>query len=73
MAIENYHVADGKEILDAFFGEQNKPKPDHEWDDVVLSLKYVGKGGGDDWLVHGKDGAARACECEVLERKGEGK
>ena len=25
MASENYHVADGKEILDAFFGEQNKP------------------------------------------------
>lgn len=39
---------------------------DHEWDDVVLSLEYVGKSGGDNWLVHGKDGAAWACECEVL-------
>ena len=39
---------------------------DHEWDDVVLSLEYVGKSGGDNWLVHGEDGAAWACECEVL-------
>lgn len=45
---------------------------DHEWDDVVLSLEYIGKSGGDDWLVHGEDGAAWACECEVLKRKGEG-
>ena len=49
---------------------------DHEWDDVVLSLEYVGKSGGDDWLVHGCEGAAWACECTVLapaaERKGEG-
>lgn len=45
---------------------------DHEWDDVVLSLEYVGRGGGDDWLVHGKGGAAWACECEVLKRRGDG-
>ena len=44
---------------------------DHEWDDIVTSLEYVGYGGGDDWLVHGKDGAAWACECEVVNRKGE--
>lgn len=25
MAIDGCYVADGKEILDAFFGEQNKP------------------------------------------------
>ena len=42
---------------------------DHEWDDVVLSLEYVGKGEGDDWLVYGENGAAWACECEVLEGK----
>lgn len=44
---------------------------DHEWDDIVTALEYVGKGGGDDWLVHGKDGAAWACECEVVNRKGD--
>lgn len=44
---------------------------DHEWDDIVTSLEYVGKGGGDDWLVHGKDGAAWACECEMVNRKGD--
>lgn len=45
---------------------------DHEWDDVVLSLEYVGKSGGDDWLVHGEEGSAWACECDVLKRKGDG-
>ena len=45
---------------------------DHEWDDVVMSLEYVGKSGGDSWLVHGEDGAAWACECEVLKREGGG-
>ena len=44
---------------------------DHEWNDIVTTLEYVGNGGGDDWLVHGKNGAAWACECEVLNRKGE--
>lgn len=44
---------------------------DHEWDGIVTSLEYVGNGGGDDWLVHGEDGAAWACECEVVNQKGE--
>lgn len=44
---------------------------DHEWDDIVTTLEYVDYGGGDDWLVHGKDGAAWACECEVVNRIGE--
>lgn len=39
---------------------------DHEWDDEVCSLEFVGKSGGDEWLVHGCEGAAWACECEVL-------
>ncbi len=43
---------------------------DHEWDDEVCSLEFVGEGGGDTWLVHGREGAAWACECEVLKQEG---
>lgn len=43
---------------------------DYEWDDIVLSFEYIGKGGGDVWLIHGKDGEAWACECEVLKQEG---
>lgn len=46
------------------------PDGDHEWDDIVLTFEYVGKGEGDDWLVYGEDGAAWACECEVLKQEG---
>lgn len=60
------HIGDSVHMLNT------RDDGDHEWDDVVLSLEYVGKSGGDDWLVHGEDGAAWACECEVLNRKGEG-
>ena len=59
------HIGDSVHMLNTRYDG------DHEWDDVVLSLEYVGKSGGDDWLVHGEDGAAWACECEVLKRKGD--
>lgn len=58
------HIGDAVHMLNT------NHEGDHEWDDVVLSFEYVGKGGGDDWLVYGKDGAAWACECEVLNQKG---
>lgn len=58
------HIGDAVHMLNT------NHEGDHEWDDVVLFFEYVGKGGGDDWLVYGEDGAAWACECEVLKQEG---
>lgn len=60
------HVADKVHMLNT------DSRGDHEWDDEVNSLEFIGSGGGDEWLIHGHNGAAWACECEVLKRKGEG-
>ena len=63
------HISDRVHMLNS------DSRGDHEWDDEVVALEYVGGHRGDDWLVHGCDGAAWACECTVLapaaERKGE--
>lgn len=60
------HVADKVHMLNT------DSRGDHEWDDEVYSLEFIGSGGGDKWLIHGHKGAAWACECTVITTSGEG-